>query len=382
MSNESHLLTTVSMHVSRLQYKALQRTQIVLTSHYSVGLVFAAMAISFAHATITAVVLSYRFFSWYRSSSNKDIAYTILLFGLTSILISAWAVLAIIINSGAILLVQPPESASHLQSKAITPDIVGQDRTAYLFYQLSVIPLRMAFLSYWAGTALLLRNYSRGLGKLRFWFLISLPVASYVIAGIGDAIDYKHTNVLFDNMLILAAVTAGSGLYSITFLILARRMKQIHKNPIAYFLIISAYGTMLLIASISSPDQLINPIHGLPYPPFGAVTWSFLAFGIYLYSIGLYFCAIFIAQDTKLRRSIREIAVKESELLDSIGTAQMEQEIQKKVLKLAKEQEKTLEEQTGVELHEWQQEQEEQENIQDYMAEVLAEVEKSRKKQE
>ena len=60
----------------------------------------------------------------------------------------------------------------------------------------------------------------------------------------------------------------------------------------------------------------------------------------------------------------------------------MEQEIQKKVLKLAREQEKTLEEQTGVELHEWQQQQVEEENIQDYMAEVFAEVEKSRNKQE
>lgn len=49
---------------------------------------------------------------------------------------------------------------------------------------------------------------------------------------------------------------------------------------------------------------------------------------------------------------------------------------------LAREQEETLEEQTGVELHEWQQEQAEQENIQDYVAEVLGEVEKSRKRGE
>jgi hypothetical protein len=34
--------------------------------------------------------------------------------------------------------------------------------------------------------------------------------------------------------------------------------------------------------------------------------------------------------------------IKESKLFDSIGTARMEQEIQKKVLMLAKEQEKTL----------------------------------------
>jgi hypothetical protein len=60
----------------------------------------------------------------------------------------------------------------------------------------------------------------------------------------------------------------------------------------------------------------------------------------------------------------------------------MEQQIQKKVLKIAKEHERTLQEQTGVELHEWHQQRAEQENIQQYVAEVLAEVQKSLKKQE
>ena len=46
-------------------------------------------------------------------------------------------------------------------------------------------------------------------------------------------------------------------------------------------------------------------------------------------------------------------------------------------IKIAKEQEKTLEEQTGIEIHIWQQQKIEQES-QDYVAEVLAEVKKSR----
>ena len=110
-----------------------------------------------------------------------------------------------------------------------------------------------------------------------------------------------------------------------------------------------------------------------PYPPFAAASWSFVGLSSYLYSLGFYFSAISIAQDTKLRQYVRAMALKESKLLDSIGTAQMEQEIQKKVLKLAKEQ-------TGVEIHEWQQEQAEHENIQEYMAEVFAEIEKPRMK--
>ncbi|MDP9289113.1 MAG: hypothetical protein M3P08_13070 [Thermoproteota archaeon] len=149
-----------------------------------------------------------------------------------------------------------------------------------------------------------------------------------------------------------------------------------HHNTLAYYLTISAYGTVLLVVAVTSP------VIYAPYPPFAATAWSFVGLSSYLYSLGFYFSAISIAQDTKLRQSIRDMAIKESKLLDSIGTAQMEQQIQKKVLKIAKEQEKTLQEQTGVELHEWHQQRAEQENIQEYVAEVLAEVQKSLKKQE
>ena len=61
--------------------------------------------------------------------------------------------------------------------------------------------------------------------------------------------------------------------------------------------------------------------------------------------------------------NLSEILPKRIETIGQHWNRHMEQEIQKKVLKPAKEQEKTLEEQTGVELHEWQQQQAEQGNI-------------------
>ena len=42
--------------------------------------------------------------------------------------------------------------------------------------------------------------------------------------------------------------------------------------------------------------------------------------------------AISVSEDSKLRQSIRHVALREPKLLDSIGIAQMEQEIQKRVL--------------------------------------------------
>jgi len=85
------------------------------------------------------------------------------------------------------------------------------------------------------------------------------------------------------------------------------------------------------------------------FPAFGIASSSFVALASYLFSLGFYCSAVSVSQDDKLRRSIRKYVMEDSKLLDSIGTAQMEQEIEKTVLKITKEQQETLTEQTGVE---------------------------------
>ena len=70
-----------------------------------------------------------------------------------------------------------------------------------------------------------------------------------------------------------------------------------------------------------------------PYPPFGLPTISFLGLSSYLLLlIGIYSSAISVSEDSKLRQSIRNSALRETKLLDSIGMAQMEQEIQRRVI--------------------------------------------------
>jgi hypothetical protein len=75
-----------------------------------------------------------------------------------------------------------------------------------------------------------------------------------------------------------------------------------------------------------------------------------------------------------LRKSIRQVATEESSsrLLDNIGTAQMEQAIQDRVQKIAKEQEESLKKETGV------QQDVSQEDVEAYVKEVLEEVKKIR----
>ena len=75
---------------------------------------------------------------------------------------------------------------------------------------------------------------------------------------------------------------------------------------------------------------------------------AFFGLASYLIFIGIYSSALSVAQDSNLRQSIRRFAIKESKLLDSIGTAQMEQEIQRKVVVFTKRNQEEMMEETGI----------------------------------
>lgn len=108
----------------------------------------------------------------------------------------------------------------------------------------------------------------------------------------------------------------------------------------------------------------------ISYPPFGLSTTLFTGLSSYFIMVGIYSFAISISEDSELRRSIRRFAIKELKLLDSIGWVHMEQEIQKRALRLANVQEETMIEQTGIEssLNE--------DDMKDYLNEVINEVKK------
>lgn len=79
------------------------------------------------------------------------------------------------------------------------------------------------------------------------------------------------------------------------------------------------------------------------------VSVSFTGISCYLIYHGLYAAAISVSQDTALRQSIRNSVKEQSKLLDSIGTAQMEKEMQTRVMTLTRKAADTMTEKTGIE---------------------------------
>jgi hypothetical protein len=153
----------------------------------------------------------------------------------------------------------------------------------------------------------------------------------------------------------------GGVLFGVAFWIVARNLKD---SKVKGYLIISAYGMTLLFAS-NQPSALLL----VPYPPFGLVTVCFMGLASYLLYLGIYSSALSVSEDSRLRRTIRKAALEESQqFLDAIGSAEIEQEIQKKVLRFSKKTKALMEYETGISTSI------DDEDIKRYLDEVLIEL--------
>jgi hypothetical protein len=97
----------------------------------------------------------------------------------------------------------------------------------------------------------------------------------------------------------------------------------------------------------------------------------------YLVSLGVYSSATSVSEDSRLRQTIRKIALRESQFLDAIGTSQMEQELQRRVIAIHGNTKNSMLNETGISSSI------DENDIKSYLQEILEEVkvEKRRKKE-
>ncbi len=89
----------------------------------------------------------------------------------------------------------------------------------------------------------------------------------------------------------------------------------------------------------------------------------------YLLYLGIYSSALSVSEDSRLRQTIRKEALRESQqFLDMIGTAEMEQAIQKKVLQFSRRTKDLMEHETGISTSV------DEDDIKRYLEEVLIEL--------
>jgi hypothetical protein len=365
----SALIAGLHRAVSVIQYVLaaniiLVIIQILIISQYStLSLTFVAYVSNFLTAILLAT-FAIRFVSWYR---NKKNSLGILLFALAFLIL---AVSEVVAGIGSAYLLS-------LKDQVITPASKIEYRN---FPEGSFLDIFFSYYSYvdyasflltLIASALLLYHYSKKTKRPKIILIIALPIFSYT-ATILDSLNIYDTDTnpnLFSYYIFqsLASVSGGI-LFALSFWFISRGLPD---TPVKTFLKITAFGFILLyLSNHTDVNQAI-------YPPYGINSLSLLPLSSYFVLFGLYASGLSLSQDITLRQHLRSMAKNDNNLLSSIGTAEMEREVNRAIGELkevADEQEKELAEKTGIETPVPENE------IEDYLKQVIEEVAKTRKK--
>ena len=311
---------------------ALVILQVLLVREYNSVMLYIVLSISYGLWIVTLGLLGKALFSWYRVKKNL----MVLLFALSMVFY--------VINGVFGLYGQLEELAKRnlvieYGDVAIFPE---SPSPVLVVYQTAS---SIAYILTWIATIMLLRPYIEKLGKLKFWSIMGATMVYYLIQfplfTLGYFTPSENSNAMA-NILTFSLSAIFSGIiFGVAFLSVARVLKI--GTAARNYMIIAAYGFLLFYIAGSAL------VLQAAYPPYGLVSVSFTGLSCYLIYNGLYFSAISVSQDMTLRQSIRKSVMEQSKLLDSIGTAEMEREVQKQVLTVAKKASASMEEESGIE---------------------------------
>jgi hypothetical protein len=312
--------------------------QIIIAQQYSTVSLYASHVISYGFWIVILGLLARAFFSWYRLSSKNIM-----------VLILALSMIAYVINGIAGL-------AYHFDMLTQQKPVVTSNDIAY-FPEFSIGTLgsqidiiyqvagAAAYVFTWIGTVKLLYPYIMKLGRVKFWTIMGGAMIYYLISFPLFVLGYFTPSANVDamtNILIFSLGGIFTGIiFGAAFLSVARTLRK--DTALRNHMIMAAYGFLLFyIAGSATAAQAA-------YPPYGLASVSLTGLSCYLIYSGLYSSATIVSQDTTLRQSIRKSVTEQSRLLDSIGTAHMEQELESRVLTIAKKNSEAMAEESGVE---------------------------------
>jgi hypothetical protein len=311
--------------------------QIIMVQQYNILTLYASYVISYGLWIATLGLLAKAFFSWYRIS-NKNVM----------VLILALSMIAFVFNGAA-------NVAYYFSVLFEQKSVVTSSDVAYfpefdvemLVSQVNLVSQASNIVSYvlfWIGTVKLLYPYIRKFGKVKFWAIMVAPMIYYLINFPLFVLGFFNPENVdaMTNIIIFNFATIFTGvIFGVAFLSVAKTLKK--DSDLRNHMIIAAWGfTLFYIAGSTVAAQAA-------YPPYGLASISFVGLSCYLIYSGLYSSAVTISQDIALRNSIRKSVNEQSKLLHGMGTAQMQQELESKVLTINKKVSDMMEEETGVE---------------------------------
>jgi hypothetical protein len=326
--------------------------EMVLSSQYSSYLLILIVLIS-AVAILFFGFRTYKFLSWFKSSVKKRHNIMILAFAVSSMLLCISVTISTALDIKELVVSRPPSidpnfhSSNSMASRHLSKIELVIHLYGFLYPQVTAIAIAET-----VAVAYFLRYFKDQIGRAIFWTIIILPPVLFLTGIFGPQLlttasqfVYTDPRFLMFRVLGTAGWVGADLVIAYAYILVAKTLgRQItsSRNKIINYLIIAAVSTILVSPATN------NWITNNSYPPFGAIQRAFLVLASFLFSIGIYSVAMSVAQDAELRHLARKYA-NEYALLDTLGSAQENAEIMRKVVKLVHKHADAMEKETAVE---------------------------------
>ncbi len=295
---------------------------VVMSSYFILGL-GATITISYALAIAMMILLMKSFLSWFRTSKN----FVILAYGISAAILAIHLGFTLFFADSVFLDASPEVRTGVSRTPFFMPGSIK-----FILNDIHGLTSVLSFSILWGATVLLLHHYSQKVGRIKYWIVVALPLMYFLsqfpalFLNVFDPLI--NENPFFFGYLLTFVFTlskpVGGILFGIAFWTISRNLPR--TIVVRDYLMISALGFVLLFASDQAIVLLI-----IPYPPFGLAAISSVGLSSYLIFVGIYYSAISLSHDDRVRREIKKFAMQESKMLHSIGFAQFEKEIAEKV---------------------------------------------------
>ena len=323
-----------------LIYSILSSSLIITTiqlsylKSYSNIVFYLSSYISFISSFGFLSILSFKFFQWYLKGKNKYTLFYGMLFSfycITLLLALIYLLSGLATHPSIIHYTSPRE----LRAGTYSINIEFQNNIAILYDTFFII----LFILAWILTVLMLKQYSRHIGKYKFWIIVSLPLLFYLIRYEGIIIDlfnlddilklsslgtiYPSIGAAIYSAIINSNIQATGIFFGFSFLAILLKLKN---SKLQNDMLITIIGMMILFASRDFHSIFLNSL-----PPNGVITTSFMVLGSFMLFNGIISFLKLAVRDREFYADLITRLESDTELLKNIIISEKEIELAKKI---------------------------------------------------
>ncbi len=299
---------------------------------YNSMIIMVAIGISYGTTAAIFALLSFRFAKWY--SNNRT--FIVLLYCVVT-LVMAFRIAAILPFYETLLLNIPEERRLESAIPEYNPNPI--------LHNIYGISSGTALMLLWISTSILLRHYHNKIGKIKYYLIMAVIAASaaYSMSDfvLTPALESYFGDVEYWTFTAFQGVLTGIAL-GVPFWSISHALGPT-SDAVRNYMLICGFAFCIFITSGSAI------IDHAPYPPFGLVAVICMQISAYMLFIALYSSAVSVSEDVSLRRNIKKKFLEQARFLDSIGSAEMEQELIKKAMAINLKESDQMYENSGIE---------------------------------